>query len=127
VEVVRAAFAAIHEGDRQAAAALFTPDAEWRNTSSFPGPQVCVGADAIVDFYATLTEDFESLSDEIEQVRAVGDRVAVGFHQWGAGRQSGVPFDLRYAASIRLDDQRIARVQTHGGYEQALGAIGLRE
>ena len=127
LEIVRAAFGAIRERDRDTAAALFTPDAEWHNTSSFPGPRVCVGPDAIIDFWVTLTEDFESVSDEIEQVSSGDDRVVVGFHQWGRGRQSGVPFDLRYAAVIELAHQRIVRIDIHGGYAKALKASGLRE
>jgi ketosteroid isomerase-like protein len=127
VEIVRAAFTAIRDRDRRAAAALFTPDAEWHNTSSFPGPRVCVGPDAIIDFWVTLTEDFEAVRDEIEQVLDVDDRVVVAFHQWGSGRQSGVPFDLRYAAIIELVDQRVARVDIHGEYAKALEAVGLRE
>jgi ketosteroid isomerase-like protein len=127
LEIVRAAFRAIRARDRDAAAALFTADAQWHNTSSFPGPRVCVGPDAISDFWVTLTEDFESVSDEMEQVLNVDDRVVVGFHQWGRGRQSGVPFDLRYAAVIELADQRIVRIDIHGGYAKALEAIGMRE
>jgi ketosteroid isomerase-like protein len=127
VEIVRAAFAAIRDRDRRAAAALLTPDAEWHNTSSFPGPRVCVGPDAIIDFWVTLTEDFEGVRDEIEQVLDVDDRVVVAFHQWGSGRQSGVPFDLRYAAIIELVDQRVVRVDIHGEYAKALEAVGLRE
>jgi ketosteroid isomerase-like protein len=127
VEIVRAALSAIRECDRRAAAALFAPDVEWHNTSSFPGPRVCVGPDAIIDFWITLTEGFESFGEAIEKMLDVDGRVVVGFHQWGTGRQSGVPFDLRYAAIIELMDARVVRVDIHGGYAKALRAVGLRE
>jgi ketosteroid isomerase-like protein len=127
VEIVRAALRAIRDRDRRAAATLFTPDAEWHNTSSFPGPRMCVGPDAIIDFWVTLTEDFDDFRDEIEQVLVVDDRVVLEFHQSGSGRQSGVPFDLRYAAIFELVDQRVARVDIHGGYAKAVNAVGLSE
>jgi len=109
VEIVRAALTAIRDLDRRAAASVFTPDAEWHHTSSFPGPRVCVGLDAIIDFWVTLTEDFEDFGDEIEQVLDVDGRVVVAFHQWGSGRQSGVPFDLRLAGSTTSLDPTSGR------------------
>ena len=50
MEIVRAAVVAIRDFDRRLAPALFTPGAEWHNTSVFHGPPVCVGLDAIVHF-----------------------------------------------------------------------------
>lgn len=126
VEIVRAALTALRDLDRHAAAALFTPDAEWHNTSVFPGTRVCVGADAIVDFWATLSEGFE-IAGEIEQVLDAEGRVVLGLHRWGTGRQSGVPFDVRYAAIFQLRDERIFRVSIHGSYADALHAAGLAE
>jgi ketosteroid isomerase-like protein len=127
VEVVRAALTAIRARDRRAAAAFFTAEAEWHNTSAFPGPRVCIGSDAIIDFWVTFVEDFEVGGDEIEQVLDIDCRVVVGFHQWGRGRRSGVPFDVRYAAIFELGDERIVRVNIHGEYAKALAAVGLRE
>jgi hypothetical protein len=63
---VPAALMAIGDRDHRLAAALFTPGAEWHNTSVFPGPRVCVGPDAIVHFLETLHEDFEVAGMEIE-------------------------------------------------------------
>ena len=124
VEIVRAALRAVRDRDRRAAGAVFSPEAEWHNTSAFPGPRVCVGPDAIVDFWITLVEDFEPFGDEIEQVVETDGRVVVGFRQWGRGRNSGVPFEVRYAAVFELTDQRIVRVDVHGHYAKALEAAG---
>ena len=65
--------------------------------------------------------------DEIEQVQEFDGRVVVGFHQWGTGRQSGAPFDVRYAAIFEMVDKRIVRVLVHGHYAKALAAVGLSE
>jgi ketosteroid isomerase-like protein len=126
VEIVRAAFRAARDLDRRAAAAVFAPDAEWHNTAAFPGPRVCVGPDAIIDFWVTLVEDVTT-EGEIEQVREVDGRIVVGFHQWGSARRSGLPFDVRYAAIFEIVDRHIARVFVHGHYAKALAAVGLSE
>ena len=86
---MRAALMAIGDRDHRLAAALFTPGAEWHNTSVFPGPRVCVGPDAIVHFLETLHEDFEVAGMEIEPISDGDGRVVVGLHQWGTGRLSG--------------------------------------
>ncbi len=127
VEIVRAALTAVRDRDRRTAAAVFAPDAEWHNTTAFPGPRVCVGPDAIIDFWVTLVEDVAAEGNEIEQVREFDGRVVVGFHQWGSGRRSGAPFDVRYAAIFEFVDQRIVRVFVHGHYAKALEAAGLAE
>lgn len=127
MEVVRAAVVAIGDGDHRLAAALFTPRAEWHNTSVFPGPPVCVGPDAIAHFWETVREDFEVAGLEIEQISDVDGRVVAGFHQWGTGRISGAPFDERFAAIFEVVDQRIVRVDIHGSYAKALKAVGMRD
>ncbi len=127
MEVVRAAVVAIRDCDHRLAVALFTPGAEWHNTSVFPGPAVCVGPDAIAHFWETVQEDFEVAGMEIEQISDADGRVVAGFHQWGTGRISGAPFDERFAAIFEVVDQRIVRVDIHGSYAKALKAVGMRD
>jgi ketosteroid isomerase-like protein len=127
VEIVRAVFGAIRDRDHRQAAVLFSPAAEWHNTSAFPGPRVCVGPDAIVGFWETLAEDVEGAGGEIERIADVDGRVVVGVHSWGRGRASGAPIDVRWAAVFEVVDQRIVRIDIHGGYEKALAAVGLAE
>jgi ketosteroid isomerase-like protein len=127
MEVVRAAVVAIRDCDRRLAPALFTPDAEWHNTAAFPGPPVCVGVEAIVDFWEAIREDFDVAGMEIEQVSDADGRIVAGFHQWGTGRMSGAPFDEHFAAIFELVEQRIVRVDIHGSYAKALAAAGLSE
>jgi ketosteroid isomerase-like protein len=125
VGLVRAVVIAIGDCDRRLAAALFTPGAEWHNTSVFPGPRVCVGPVAIVSFWETFRDDFDVAGMEIEQIADVDGHVVVGFHQWGTGRLSGAPFDERFAAIFEVVDRRIVRVDIHGSYTKALDAVGL--
>jgi ketosteroid isomerase-like protein len=127
VAVVHRALDALADFDHERATAHFAPDAEWHNTSVFPGPRVCVGTDTILDFWKALNEEFSERGEEIEQVWEAGDLVVIGVHQWGSGRTSGVPFDVRFAAIFKVVDQRIVRVDIHGDYAKALKAAALRE
>ena len=122
VEIVSAALRALGRLDRGQAAILFAPEAEWHNTSEFPGPSVCVGPDEIVDFWAGLVEGFGGGGNEIEQITEIDRQVVVGMRSWGSGRQSGAPVDVRYAAIFELVDQRITCVRVHGDYHEALDA-----
>jgi ketosteroid isomerase-like protein len=127
VEAVYQALTAMRDFDYRQAAIVFSPDAEWHNTSVFPGPTVRVGPDAILRFWGTLAEEFDEEHSEIEQMSEVGDHVVVGFRWRGSGRQSGTPIDVRWGADFELVDRRIVRVDIYGDYAIALEAVGLRE
>jgi SnoaL-like domain len=127
VEIVDAALRALGDLDRGQAAILFAPEAEWHNTSAFPGPSVCVGPDEIVDFWAGLVEGFGGGGNEIEYITDLDRQVVVGIRSWGSGRLSGAPMDVTYAAIFELVDQHIIRVRVHGDYRKALEAVGLPE
>jgi ketosteroid isomerase-like protein len=125
VEIVRAALRALGHHDRDRAAALFAPEAEWHNTPSFPGPSVCVGLDQIVDFWEGMAEGFGGGGNEIEQITEIDGQVVVGIRSWGSGRLSGAPVNVQYAAIFELVDQHITRVRVHGNYAEALEAVRL--
>lgn len=127
VAVVYRALSAMADLDHRQAAIHFAPDAEWHNTSAFPGPRVCIGPDAILEFYEALAEEFPEGGMEIQQVSEGGDLVVIGIHHWGSGRASGAPIDVRFGAIFEVVDQRIVRVDIHGHYTKALNAAGLRE
>jgi ketosteroid isomerase-like protein len=125
--VVRRTLNALRDFDHEQAIANFAPDAEWHNTTEFPDARVCVGTEAILDFWKALDDGFSNRGGEIEQIREAGDLVVIGVHQWGSGRASGVPFDVRFAAIFQVIDQRIVRVDVYGDYAKALEVAGLRE
>jgi hypothetical protein len=59
MDVVRAAAVAIRDCDRRVAPALFTPGAEWHNTSVFPGPPV----EQLEESVGTVAETVEPLQE----------------------------------------------------------------
>jgi hypothetical protein len=105
----------------------FRADAVWNNTAEFPGPQRCVGLDAIIDFCTTLLETWEQGVGSQDVVQAIegGDTVVLGLRSVGRGAGSGVPLDVRWALVVRLRDGLIGRVDVHGNWEKALAASGL--
>jgi ketosteroid isomerase-like protein len=127
VAVVYQTLSAMMNVDHRQAAVNFAPDAEWHNTSAFPGARVCVGPDAILRFWEALVEAFAEGDAEIEQVSEGGDLVVISVHHWGSGRASGAPIDVRYGAIFEVVDQRIVRVDIHGDYATALEVAGLPE
>jgi len=125
VEIVRSTFDAMLRGDDEDATRGFHDDAVWQNTSVFPDPSICVGPQAILNFWATLTETFQDSQTDVEQVAEGGDAVVLSLHSVGRGNASGVPVDVRWAAAFRVIDGKISRVDVHGDWAKALEAVGL--
>jgi ketosteroid isomerase-like protein len=129
VDLVRRTFAAMLGGDYEAARNGFHEDAVWHNTGAFPGPQRCVGREAIVDFWKTLMESFDTSAgdQEIEQATGGNGVVVLGLHAVGRGVGSGAPIDVRWAAAVQVLNGLISRVDVYGNWERALRALGLEE
>jgi ketosteroid isomerase-like protein len=122
IEVVRRTLDAYITLDEEIAAEVFDPQAEWHNTAVFPSPSVCVGPRQIVGLWRLLGEDFTEGGTELEDMSTVGNRVVAGIHSWGAGRTSGAPIDVHWAAVFELRDEQVVRVDVHGSYVKALAA-----
>jgi ketosteroid isomerase-like protein len=129
VEIVRRAFDAVRHIDHEGAAQGFHADAMWHNTAEFPGQRVCVGPEAIIDFWKTLMESFEERGSmmEIERVVEGEDSVVVGVHSVARGKASGIPLDFHWSAAFHVRDGKISRVDVHGDWAKALNAAGLAE
>jgi ketosteroid isomerase-like protein len=112
-------------GDDEHATRGFQEDAVWHNTSVSPDPSICVGPQAILNFWATLKETFQESQTDVEQVVEGGDAVVLSLHSVGRGHASGVPVDVRWAAAFRVIDGKISRVDVHGDWAKALEAVGL--
>jgi ketosteroid isomerase-like protein len=129
VEIVRRAFEAVRRGDYEGATRGFHGDVVWHNTAEFPGQRVCVGPEAIIDFWKTLMESFEERRSmmDIERIVEGEDSVVLGMHSVGRGKASGVPLDFHWSAAFRVRDGKISRVDVHGDWLKALTAAGLAE
>jgi ketosteroid isomerase-like protein len=124
-ETVQRFIEALGHRDYALAISMFSPDAEWHNTASFPGATVCRGAAEIRAFWTTLFESFERDRMTIERSARSGDTVVTGVHSRGRGRSSGAPIDVRWALIVHLGDGSIERVDVYGDYDRALEAAGI--
>jgi ketosteroid isomerase-like protein len=98
----------------------------WHNTREFPGPNMCVGGQAIAEFWETLWESFDGVTT-VEQIIDGEEGVALGAHTVGRGTTSGVPLDVRWGIAARVASGKISRVDVYGDWAKALKAVGLAE
>jgi ketosteroid isomerase-like protein len=126
LEIVRRTFEAIFSRDLHRAATEFDRDAVWHNTREFPGPSICVGPQAIAEFWETLLESFDG-ETSVEQVFDGEEGVAIGAHTVGRGTTSGVPLDVRWAIAARVASGKVSRVDVYGEWATALKAVELEE
>ena len=129
VEVAKRVIDAFNRRDYEKALHGFHADAVWHNTAEFPGQRICVGPEAIIEFWETLMESFEESGSRMDVERAVAgeDTVVLGVHSVGEGKASGVPLDFHWGAAFRMCDGKISRVDVHGDWAKALEAVGLHE
>ena len=127
VEIVRRTLDALDRRDFQSAMCGFHIDAVWHNTGEFPGERICVGPQAIVDFWEALLEPFQNESREVERLVESEDVVVLSLRSVARGRTSGVPLDVRWGAAFQLRDGKIIRVDVRGSFDKALEAAGLAE
>jgi ketosteroid isomerase-like protein len=129
LDLVRRTFDALLHDDYEAAKSGFHRDAVWQNTGAFPGPNRCVGHEAIIDFWKGLMEPFDASvgGQEVEQVTGGNGVVVLGLHAVGQGAGSGAPIDVRWAVAVQVLNGLISRVDVYGNWERALKAVGLEE
>ena len=126
VEIAKRVIDAFNRCDYEKALHGFHADAVWHNTAEFPGQRICVGSEAIIDFWETLMESFEeSGSMDVERAVEGEDTVVLWVHSVGEGKASGVPLDFHWGAAFRVRDGKISRVDVHGDWAKALEAVGL--
>jgi ketosteroid isomerase-like protein len=122
-EVVEAVF---DRRDYDDAVRYFRPEAEWHNTGAFPGDQICCGPQAIVEFWESFMDVFQTQGGAVvENVAHADDVVVVQVHSRGFARGSRIPIDQRWAITFRIADGLIVRAEARGDYEKALAAAGL--
>lgn len=126
VELVRCTFDAIFSRDFQRAAAGLDDHVVWHNTRAFPGPSICVGPQAIAEFWEALMDTFDG-ENRIEQIVDGEQGVALGVRGVGRAAQSGIPLDVKWGAAARIAAGKIARVDVYGDLANAVKAVGPAE
>ena len=127
-EIARRFLAALGRVDYDDAIDCLHTDVVWVNTESFPDARTITGPRAVIDFWKTLLESFETRPDdglEIESITATGNRVVAAVRSRAHGVGSGIPVDVHWALGLSMRGDLIERVEISGDYSSALEAAGL--
>ena len=129
VEVVRAAYRAYIDGDREAYLDFFAEDVEGRpDASRFTEAKPFRGREGFRRFLAEIEEGWEGgASAVIREVFPVGDRVVARMDWGGTGRASGIDLRSSLTAINTVRDGRILKIEWFFDHAQALEAVGLSE
>jgi ketosteroid isomerase-like protein len=118
--------------DQCVAQGLITSNLEWRAGRragiGVAGLGDVAGREGYVESIRTLTEDFEEMAWEYEQIVDAGHNRVVMIIRWqGTGKGSGVHVEMRTGMVFTLEAGRIVRVTLFMNPDEALKAAGLRE
>jgi ketosteroid isomerase-like protein len=127
VEIVRAGLEAFNRGDVQALAAISSPEITMQFIGVIDEPVHYGGAGGIVEYFRDQNEHWESFGFEIEDIRAIGERVLAIGTQTARGRASGLEVSSREAILVTVESGLVTSLQGYRDPEQALKAVGLAE
>ena len=127
VEIVRRFYAAWARDEVPGPVELMDQDIEYVNPAGAVEPGTRRGVAAFSDAVASVFEGWETWRAEPEEIRAVGDQVAVTLSYRARGRGSGVEIDGRESALWTVRNGKVVRYAWFQGPEEALEAAGLSE
>jgi ketosteroid isomerase-like protein len=128
VEIARKAIDAFNRGGVDAWLRFLSPDVVWESLPLVGFRDVYRGRAEARKWLEQLTEVFEEVHLEIEQITPLNDdRVLTESTQIARGTGSGLPVEQRAWEIVWLADGLITRRQPFSTRDQALEAAGLRE
>ena len=128
VEVVREAFKAFSEEDREMGAQLVDPEVEFLGTvGGLQEGQIAHGQSEIDQkFEAEDLEAWEERRLEAEEFIDAGNNIVL-LHEYRRGRGSGVELESKTAVVVAVSGGRVVRIQGYMDRGAALEAAGLSE
>jgi ketosteroid isomerase-like protein len=127
VEVVRRIYNAWAAGDFRAGIDDLDPHVMLVVRQDFPEFGVFPGIDGVRTLMRRFLDQWEEISIEAKQLRAVGDTVLATVVQHGKGRASGIEGDIHYFQLFTFRGGKIVRMESVMGEAEALEALGLSE
>ncbi len=126
VELVKRMLALFHAGDAEGALACFSEDVvtEMPTRPDVTGGR---GHEALGELIGGWVAAWEDWSEEINEVRDLGDHVMVISTQRGRGKSTGIEIALQYASLYEIENGQISRMGLYDSPEEALEAAGLSE
>jgi ketosteroid isomerase-like protein len=123
VDVVRRFYDAWAQDIYPGPVELMDPDIEYVNPPEAVEPGTRRGVPAFVEAVEKLLQSWEFWRTEIEEVRAIGDQVAVIVKYRTRGRGSGMDVEGRESALWTVRNGKVVRYQWFKGTEEALAAV----
>ncbi len=128
VALVRRAFETFGADGFEDALQFFTTDAAWYTTDRWLEASAYRGHDGLRRLVAGFTENFDGLGYEVEDVRAVDDRVVALVHMTGRIKDSGQPISQPLGLVVSdFRDGAFGEVRAYASWRDALSAVGLEE
>ena len=127
VEVVRRIYEAGAAGDFRARVDDLDRHVVLVIGPDFPEFGVFVGPEGIRDYMHRFLDQWERLTIEAKELRAVGDTVLAQVVQHGRGRTSGIEGDNSYFQLFTFRGGKIVRMESIMDEGAALEAAGLSE
>ncbi len=123
IEIVRSALDAYNRGDLEAAMKYAAPDCELDWSRSI-GPQR--GEYRSISYRSSITETFESVRTEAEELIDAGEHVITPLIGYVRGRD-GIEVTARFSYLWTFREGTIVRVTLYQERQEALEAAGLSE
>ena len=128
VEIVRAGYDLLLQGDLDAFEDWITPDVVIVQPPEVPDAKTYEGTAAVAKAWQDWPDQWEDFRLDLIDLTDVDDDVVVSeTRHRGRGRESGIEMDFRVFYVHHLRDGKLARMEMFFSREQALEAVGLSE
>ena len=123
VEIVRRSLERWNDGDLEGFILKVDPEIEWLTSAVYPGVDpVYYGHEGFRKFWRDFHEMWQTLTMELRDVVAVGDRVAFAFHFDATGRD-GVRAGRDQASVGTIRNGLLFRIENYATWDEALEAL----
>lgn len=126
VEVVSRMYEAYLGGEAERALAFFHPDVE-ADFSVRVDAGVGRGRDELARVVTSWIGTWDEYTEEINEIRDLGNRVCIAATQRGRGKGSGAVLEQRFASLYEVRGGLITRVTMYTSLESALESAGASE
>jgi ketosteroid isomerase-like protein len=125
VEVLRAMYAALNEGDAERALAYMHPEAELHTDPADPTSDSYYGLGEFQRGIALWQQEWRSMRYEIAKTTQGSDRVLMTIRLHGIGKRSGAEIDREIFHVWTIRDAKAQRCEVYSDRSQAIKAAGL--
>jgi ketosteroid isomerase-like protein len=127
VEIVRRIYEAWAQGDFRARIDDLDQHVVLVIRPDFPEFGVFLGLDGVREYMRRFLDQWEQLTIQATNLRAVGGTVLAQIVQHGKGRASGIEGDNRYFQLLTFRSRKIVRMESIMDEAAALETLGLSE